>query len=179
MQDTNALLRDGLLAVLLLVALVIDVRTLRVPNRLSFGGAIAGLLASLLPAHGLPGFGQALAGLATGLVLMLPLYATRVVGAGDAKLAAVCGAFLGAPQVVVALVFSFIAAGLLALGFAAWRGVLRKLLVNVRGLVQANASALVAGGGLDLRVHDSAGTFPFASALCVGTLTLLALVHLV
>lgn len=178
MHDTHAIIRDGLLAVLLLTALVIDVRTLRVPNVLSFGGALLGLLASLLPAKGLPDFPHALGGLAVGLITLLPFRMSRILGAGDVKLMAACGAFLGATQVLIAILFSFIAAGVLALGFAAWRGVTAKMLGNVRGLLLANASSIAAGTGMQLQVQNSAGVFPFASAICAGTLALLALAYL-
>ncbi len=62
-----------LLAVLLLAA-VIDARTLRIPNWLTGGGGALGLLLSLGQPSAFPaGLGGAVCGLALGLGLMLPL----------------------------------------------------------------------------------------------------------
>lgn len=59
MTETTTLLREGLLAALLATAMVIDCRTWRIPNWLTFGGALAGLGFSFAPGHG-PDFLHAL-----------------------------------------------------------------------------------------------------------------------
>ena len=95
------------LVLLLIVAAAIDVRTMRIPNWLTVTGAVMGLGLSaaipwqeLGPRWALDGFLWALGGMAAGLVLLLPLYALHVMGAGDVKLMGMVGAFVGMQQIV-------------------------------------------------------------------------------
>ena len=55
-----------------------------------------------------------LAGLALGLLLLLPLYLLGACGAGDVKLMAMTGAFLGPQDALGAILMTFLAGGLLA-----------------------------------------------------------------
>ena len=100
----TSLLCLALLAGLLAAALWHDLRTRRIPNRLVLWGTVGGVvLNSMLPAgaglfqqpFGGLGLLQSLAGAAAGLALLLPMYLLRALGAGDVKLMAMCGAFLG------------------------------------------------------------------------------------
>jgi prepilin peptidase CpaA len=72
---------DLLLAVLLVIAAVSDWRTYRIPNWLTMGGAVVGLALNAFVTD--IGLLRALGGLGLGLVLLLPLWALRVLGAGD------------------------------------------------------------------------------------------------
>jgi prepilin peptidase CpaA len=168
---------DVLLAALLCIAATIDLRTNRLPNWLTVGGAVLGLLWSLLP--GDPGFLSSLGGLGLGLVALLPLYLLRVMGAGDVKLMAMVGAFVGAPHVLLPVLFSFIAGGVVALGFAAWRRATGRMLLNVQQAVLVNAFAIAAGQRPDFTATPSIGKFPYGIAICAGTLAWIAAVHLV
>ena len=111
---------------LLVVASISDCRSYRIPNWLTFGGALFALLSGMVMAR-TPGVGavQALSGLALGFVLLLPGYALGLMGAGDVKLMAMVGAFLGAGATFQAVLLSFIASGVFALAFAIYH---RKLL---------------------------------------------------
>ena len=168
--------RTGTLIVLLVAAAAIDCRTFRIPNWLTAGGTIAALLLSvLLPEWHQAGFLSALGGLGTGLALLLPMYALRIMGAGDVKLMAMAGAFLGLPDILYAVVFTFIAGGIAALALAAWRRALLRTASNVRDIVQSFAFAALAGfrpaapGAV-----ASVGRLPYAISICVGTIASLA-----
>ncbi|MEG0884092.1 MAG: prepilin peptidase, partial [Janthinobacterium sp.] len=91
-----------LLCILLTGAVWHDMRSRRIPNGLVFGGALAALLlhAVLTPGAGGLGLPAALGGLALGLALLLPMYMLRALGAGDVKLMAMVGAFIGPQQVL-------------------------------------------------------------------------------
>jgi prepilin peptidase CpaA len=111
------------LAVLLLgtgAGALVDLRTRRVPNRLTLTLATVGLA---LAATGLGGVGviAACAGAATGLLLMLPGYLFGATGGGDVKLLAAAGTLLGPGATVWAFVATLIAGGVLALGVAVRR----------------------------------------------------------
>src|SRR4029079_15697313 len=119
---------------LALMAAVWDLRTRRIPNLLTFGGA---LIAAAL--HGYLGgwnaAGLSLAGWAVGLVLFLPFFALGGLGAGDVKLLAAVGACVGPLAAVWVALFTSIAGGALALVVALYSGYLRTAFENLWCLV--------------------------------------------
>ncbi|MBA2672157.1 A24 family peptidase [Ramlibacter sp.] len=166
-----------LLAALLLTAAVSDWRTLRIPNLLTFGGTAAGLACALLLPPGDQGFLWALAGAGVGLAALLPLYAVRILGAGDVKLMAMVGAFVGAQSTLYALLFVTAAGGAAALAFAAARGDLGRMLGNAWAVVRWLAFATFAGQSPAIAAQsiDSAGKLPYGVCICIGTLASVAI----
>ena len=81
--------------VLLITAAVGDFRSRRIPNRLVGAMAVLGLVWSILVTPVLPGALTGLGGLLTGFVCWLPFYVLGWLGAGDVKLFAAAGAWLG------------------------------------------------------------------------------------
>src|SRR5688572_2362189 len=81
------------------VACVTDVRSRRIPNVLTFGAAAAALLFHLFVA-GTGGLQTAVGGWLVGTVLFLPFFALGGMGAGDVKLLAALGAWLGPRETV-------------------------------------------------------------------------------
>ncbi len=79
----------------LIVAAYIDGKQLRVPNWITFPMVLSGLAYNAWGA-GWEGLGMALSGMAVGLLCLLPLYSVGGMGAGDVKLMAGMGAWLGA-----------------------------------------------------------------------------------
>ena len=84
-------------------AAAIDLRSRRVPNTVTLGVAIVGLTLATVHVTGI-GIGGALAGLAVGLLLMLPGHVIGATGAGDVKLLAALGTLLGPTRTAVAFV---------------------------------------------------------------------------
>ncbi|MBE3027666.1 hypothetical protein GQ37_019955 [Janthinobacterium sp. BJB1] len=161
-----------LLCALLAGAVWHDVRSRRIPNGLVFGGALAALLlhAVLTPAAGGLGLPAALAGLALGLALLLPMYMLRALGAGDVKLMAMAGAFLGPQAVLWATVLSLLAGGVLSLLVAACTGVLRQVLANSCRMLFHSLLRGVSGGNARLDAPQAAsGSLPYAIAIAAGT----------
>jgi prepilin peptidase CpaA len=86
------LLKATLLAIVIFAG-ISDLRSRRIPNWLSVSGAVLGiLLNTLLLPHG---WLKALIGLGCALVVYLPLYMIRGMGAGDVKLMGAVGALAG------------------------------------------------------------------------------------
>src|SRR3954452_3354792 len=83
-----------LLIAIVLVAAIYDLRFRRIPNWLNLSGVILGLAVNtfLFGRHGLI---LALLGIASSLVIYVPLYLIRGMGAGDVKLMAAVGAVAG------------------------------------------------------------------------------------
>jgi prepilin peptidase CpaA len=99
---------------LLMWAALIDLRTRRIPNWLTFSLAAAGLFQSVLPG-GFVSPWYALLGLLTGLALNIGLFAINVRGGGDVKLFAALGTWIGPMMTFEVFVVSIIIAAIGAL----------------------------------------------------------------
>ena len=169
----------AMLAGLLGAAVWHDVRTRRIPNRLVLGGAVAGLaFQALLPAgaglfttpFGALGLLDGLAGLGLGLALLLPMYMLGAMGAGDVKLMAMCGAFLGPRDVLGAALLTLMAGGALALAVALASGRLSLVLSNLRQLLLHALVRAGTGGSARLDAPPVAtGKLAYAIAIAAGT----------
>jgi prepilin peptidase CpaA len=162
---------DAVLVTLLAVAAAIDWRTYRVPNWLTVGGMAFGLLYHAA-VHGLgSGLLPALGGLAAGLALLLPLYALRIMGAGDVKLMAMVGAFLGISQIAQVVLCTFVAGGVAALAFAIWHRAVRRMTANVADIAQSMAFAAIVGVRTSPELsRPSIGRLPYAVSIAAGTI---------
>jgi prepilin peptidase CpaA len=174
----RALLPDWLpalaLGLVLGLALWHDVRTRRIPNYLIVAGSFAAFLmhALLPPGAGLfsstpggLGIWFSLAGWGLGLLLLLPFYALRTLGAGDVKLMAAIGAFLGPYGVMGATLLTMLCGGVLALAVAWKSGHLLQVTVNVQQMLRGLSGA---GAGLAEPVVVT-GKLPYAIAIACGT----------
>ncbi len=110
-----------LLLVIVLVAVVIDWRTTKIPNLLTFPAAICGVILSYIIGdwHGalMACAGWFIAALVVVILGNLPMGpGARVggIGMGDAKLLAVVGAFLGPKSALVAVLYFCIFFGLMS-----------------------------------------------------------------
>lgn len=178
-------------AVLILLCLLLagaawsDTRERRIANRLVFAGAFAGIVCNtVLPegfgfASALPGslgFWTALGGLAAGFGLMLPLYLLRAMGAGDVKLMAMVGAFLGPRAIAGVVLATFIAGGAMILAVVLRNGTFGRLLDNLRTML---LSAFFKLAMHETPVIDAtpvpAGRMPYALAIAAGTIIYIAL----
>lgn len=164
-----------MLVLLLALAAWTDWRTLRVPNWLTVPGMAWGLYFSAI--HGTSvasGLFAGALGLLTGLLLLLPLFALRVLGAGDVKLMAMVGAFLGALATFKAALVIGIVGGVAAVLFALSHRALGQLAVNARDIVQSAALP-----GVHLWQPGVSGTsigkLPYGISIALGTLVFLVL----
>jgi prepilin peptidase CpaA len=178
------LLITGLLLLLLLAAAWHDIRSYRIPNKLVFGGTMIALVFNAIapPEMGGLGIPDSLAGLAVGLVALLPLYLLRVMGAGDVKLMGMVGAFLGAQGTTAALMCVLLSGGILALCVALYQRKLLKLLQKLKVmaylvLVSASLPGSSLKESLAVSGSESIGKLPYGVAIAVGTTVFLAMNH--
>jgi prepilin peptidase CpaA len=156
----------------LLASTYFDLKHRRIPNVVTFGAAAVALMlhAAL---EGPDGIWIALGGWGVGLAILLPGFLLGFTGAGDVKLMAAVGAFLGPESVLYAALASILAGSLMAAsymtylavdgeGVTPWRryrSMLRFLWVTGRPTYLPPAAEEV----MDHR-------FPYALAIAAGTL---------
>lgn len=165
--------RTVILFALLVAASVIDYRTYRIPNWLTMSGAAFALTYSIVfPFSSTHGFLWALGGFAAGLFTTLPLYVLRAMGAGDVKLLAMVGAFVGLSDVWHVLVSTFIVGGAAALMFAVHHRVLGRMIGNIKTSVQTMMLSAAAGMKPDAEIaaRKSVGKLPYGVSIAVGTM---------
>jgi prepilin peptidase CpaA len=103
-----------------------DLRSRRIPNWLVLPFLVAGVVASCW-FSGWHGLGQSLAGMGLGALVYGFLFWMGGMGAGDVKLCVAIGAWIGPKQLLIALVLTSVAGGLMALGWMACAGFLKNL----------------------------------------------------
>lgn len=146
--------------VLVVLATRADVRSRRIPNHLTFP-ALAIALASHAAFGGRDGFLDSLTAAAIAGGVLLPGWLMGWMGAGDVKLMAACGAWLGMPGAVIAMLVSLIAGGLISTVMALRAGALRQALQG--------AALMAAWGARGRGMAVTTGIrFPFAVAILAG-----------
>lgn len=166
------------LFILVLSAAWIDCRTFRIPNRLVVFGMGTGLTLSvafpyaggfLSVTPGAIGILNALAGAGIGFGILFPLYLNCTMGAGDVKLMAMIGIFLGPSPTLIVIFLSFIFGGALSLAIAIKNRKLRLMLANIYDAMLGLFLYLPINGiGKVELPRQSAGRMPYALAIAGG-----------
>lgn len=147
-----------------------DLRRRRIPNALILSGIVGAFFCAwFLP--GIAGIATASGGLATGLVLLLPLYLLRGMAAGDVKLMAMVGAFLGPWPTVIAVLLTFLIGGVWGVGVIIAKGTVRRALSNVLFIFAPHATF----NSPTLAVSGSVGSIPYGAVIAAATLLLISL----
>ena len=162
------------------VGAVFDLRARRVPNLLSLTLAIAGVaVAAWRPDMTIL---QSLAGFGVGLLIPFVLFALGMLGAGDAKLLAAIGAWVGPVGMLWILLLTGIAGGLLALALAIHQG---RLLSLLRSTFAVGMSLLLTRRTNCITATEAARssatrrtTVPYAVAILAGVLAMQSMLML-
>lgn len=149
--------------VLLSFAVITDIQSNRIPNALILFGVLISLLLQgvILGVNGLIAWGS---GLTVGLACFIPLYAFGGMAAGDVKLMAMAGSFLGPISALWASGASLIAGCVIGVSILLFNGQLFHFLK--RYWVMASLRTYLTP------VADTAARqrFPYAIAIFIGTL---------
>ena len=130
----------------LLMAAVSDLRSRRIPNRVVAGGMLCGF------------------------ALFLPLHLLRVIGAGDVKLLAMVGVWLGPQLLLGTTVLTLMAGGVMSIVMMLASGTARRVLGNVRTLLTSFVVGAHAGHVTTLQSRTTSGVrMPYALAIAAGT----------
>jgi prepilin peptidase CpaA len=181
----------------LLVATITDLRSRRIPNWLVLPFLAAGIVVSPwrsdwygvrkslwlptdwsafrqgvwpgnVPGFGWHGLGQSCAGMGLGFLLFGILFLKFGMGAGDVKLAAAIGAWIGPQQLMYALFFTGLAGGILALGWIAYHKIIKNLIQDAGDLIFGRKREMQGDAG-DSVAHLLKQSIPYAPAIAIGT----------
>jgi prepilin peptidase CpaA len=151
------------------VATWTDLRSRRIPNWLVLPFMAAGIGVQVWQ-HGWHGVAQSLEGLALGGVLFGVLFAMGGMGMGDVKLVAAIGAWIGPAQLMLALVLTGLAGGVIALVWALAGGFLGELFSGSSDLLLGwKKRGTLAHPELQL-ANPLTRKMPYAPAIAIGTL---------
>ena len=93
-------------------------------------------------------------------------------GAGDVKLLAMTGAFLGVTDTLQAVIYSLIVGGIAALAFAVFNKALVRMLANIKNITQMMMLSAIGGFRPDVQIQagKSVGKLPYGICISIGTI---------
>lgn len=163
-----------LVAFVVIVAGVYDIRFRRIPNWLVLPALVLGMaLNGFLFERG--GFYNSVLGFGLAFIVYLPLYMLRGMGAGDVKLMAAVGAIVGWGNWLIIFVITGLLGGVLAILLMLAKGRLRKTLWNVgyilSEMIHGRAPHLYRE---ELDIHSpKAVTLPHGAVIALGCMAFL------
>ena len=122
---------EAVAVAVVIVACVWDVASSRIPNVLTFTAIGLAVAFHLIVGGGAP---YAALGLLVGLAVFFPMFALGAMGAGDVKLMAALGAWIGWKAILFVALYGSLAGGALGLVIGMRRRYLRKALSNLKML---------------------------------------------
>jgi prepilin peptidase CpaA len=155
--------------VALAVATVSDIRSRRIPNWVVAPLIVGGILASAI-LHGPRGLGESILGVVLAAFVMGTLYRLGGMGMGDVKLFAAIGAWIWPGQLMLALVMTAMAGGVMAVIWALCRG-------HFKDSFHGAGELLFGAWKQGFRPHPSLAltnpashSMPYAPAIAIGTI---------
>jgi prepilin peptidase CpaA len=153
-----------------------DLHARRIPNVL----VLVGLALAFAVQWNLHGAGEGshrwILGLLTGGGLFFPLYLLRGMGAGDVKLMAAVGAFVGPEPALEIVLVTCVIGGVWALAAVVFKGAVKSVGTNMLAILLSRggqcASLFETGKGA---APPSVGSLPYGVAIALGTLSIMIL----
>ncbi|MDO6448213.1 A24 family peptidase [Oceanobacillus profundus] len=107
-------MNDYFLFLFIIIAFLWDIRIQKIPNWLTAGGMLLAFILHLIT-NGIDGFLFSVFGLIVATVVCLVLYGFKAIGAGDVKLFAAIGGFVGIQIVLYILMYSIVCGGVIGI----------------------------------------------------------------
>lgn len=170
-----ATLQISLIA-LVLAASAHDIRWRKIPNWLSLSGVIVGFGMNVLFFHA-QGLKIASLGFGLALLVYLPLYLVRGMGAGDVKLMAAVGSIAGPENWVRICVATVLIGGIASLVYVVGKGRFRQTIFNLFVIVRELAGFRLpsnADPALDFR-HTKSLRLPHGAVIAAGVVAFLVM----
>ena len=156
----------GCIAAYTATAAVLDVRLHRIPNYLTVPAALLGFAYHTLAPEGW-GWFASLAGLGVGLALLVVPWLLGGGGAGDVKLLAALGAWLGPQLMLISFAISAVLAGAMVLAVLTWA-------IATQGFSKVHTKHLQRDPDQDRAAHRRRRLMPFAVPVALSTWMVLA-----
>ena len=157
-----------IISMLLLLALVSDLRTYRIKNSITYGFMLAGLTTNLATG-GFKGLVFSLQGIVLPAACLFILYIVRAIGAGDVKLLCAIGAVMGSAFALYAAICSFICGGFIASGLMLARNNASERLKHLLLYIESCFLTMEVLRYADFRDGQETGRFHFSIAIASGT----------
>ena len=159
-------LASAVLVCFALATAITDVRSRRIPNWLTVGGAALGV--AFAAASGLPSLVLSIQGLAASLGVGVLLFFLKMLGAGDAKFMAAIGAWAGWERLPAAYLAMLAGGAAFALLWSLRHRMLKATLVSTSAMVSAAVST---GDRVPPMMGGTvAGKFPYGVGLGLGAI---------
>ena len=168
---------DLLLLILVVSTAITDLAIRKIPNLFLLLAWCAALGLRLCDTGPASGIAIALGGALVGFALFLPLYVMRGMAAGDVKLMATVGLFLGPAVTAQACILTWCVGGAMALVMILFTRRWSDAYANLRSLVRPMLLRIEVPGPTSM-ARPSVGSMPYGFAIALTTLWLLAQRHL-
>ncbi|WP_440117430.1 A24 family peptidase [Paenibacillus sp. QZ-Y1] len=146
-----------------IAAFITDVRSMKIPNRLTLPVTVSGILAHIIW-RGWEGFLFSAAGFAACFSVLFLMYVIGAVGAGDVKLFGGIGAWTGLAFGIHVMIYSVLYAGAIGLVILLFR---KDSANRIRGMA-GNLAGFFMLGSLKLVSKEKTLKFPFMLAVLPG-----------
>ena len=170
---------EVILICLVAQAAVTDLAMRKIPNVLILSGLLLAMILHLLGGQDWAPLSHWLAGMLAGFFLFLPLYLLRGMAAGDVKLMAMVGAFLGPQAALYVGVLAYLIGGVMAvlmlLCSGRWRESWRNVVLICKPLMWRLLGLPLAP--VPLASISSVGGIPYGVAIALGTGGFVAWAH--
>jgi prepilin peptidase CpaA len=158
-METIPLSAQAVLAAVVLLSAAFDLWKREIPNWLTLGAILAGLL--------LNPWRTSLGGLGLAALIFLPIFYMRWLGGGDVKLMGAVGTLAGPANLLVIFILDSILGGVVALAALVFRGRLRRTLGNVFRIFRPAREAELEAG------NEKSMGMPRAVTIAAATLLIL------
>lgn len=164
---------DIFVVLLVVLAATTDLTTRRIPNLLILAALVGALALKVFEPAGV-GWSGFLLGTLTGFAIFFPLYLLRGMAAGDVKLMAAVGAFVGPLAVLKIALATCLFGGVMAIIYIACKGKVAATWSSMRALL---LPVILRVGGMPAATiglpKQSVGRMPYGLAIALGTITVL------
>jgi len=155
--------------IVLAVATFTDLRSRRIPNWLVLPFLLAGIVASAW-LYGWHGVGQSFGGMGLGLAIYGFLFWMGGMGAGDVKLCTAIGAWIGPSQLLIALIITAMAGGIMVLCWYVFGRFLKTFFMSAFNLLLGRKRHGLHSDPEMALPNLLKRKMPYAPAIAVGTL---------
>ncbi|NSW90186.1 MAG: prepilin peptidase [Firmicutes bacterium] len=155
---------------LLGLALLSDIKTYKIKNAVTLPFIFMGTVTNIY-LNGINGLFTSIMGILIPIIFLTPLYALRMLGAGDIKLFSAIGAVMGNRFILYSMAFSFLEGGVIALFLMLSRKNFKQRFVYFFQYLKHCFLTLSFQPYISFENKDDINGFPFALAVVCGSIT--------